>query len=1353
MPEINKLFDDNFEYSSKFLNKDIGRYTPYLAENDEQHIDYPVEKWDRLRADKQGLGAEVGNQVLKFVPKVAAGVITTVADMGDLSNWATTIAGADNSFNKFFGFDANPQNFITQMTAASDEYWDETLPVYRKDNSVISASDSAWWVSNIGGLVESVTEFGLTGFGIGKALGSLGKVARLNNSMKLANAIDATQQGIGAAALTYAEGIQTGVDVYRQGLEKKNGLAPGSLKTSDISSFEPDAELADQAAEAVRWNFLNLGLNYTSLAPAFRANKFSRGLVDDALKPLANETEQYAKRLANVKPISVRNTVDEMLGFSKRKALGEVPQEALEEGVNVFAENQGKLAAGLIDESQAGFFNSILSEEGIMAMALGAVGGAGNTAVMNGLVNKLSGNNDKKIAKFNEQKNQIKENITESANVIRTVEQLSILQDKLQDAIISKDDNAVEVIKKQIVSSLALNNFENGTTEVFLEQLKSIANAKPEDLVAQGFAMNESPEAIAEARAYANQAINIVKENENLYNKIASENRELGNDYISKLFINRSMYTNTLENLDKANLKKTATINTLNNEVRLNGIESTNGFAGNIDFYNTDNFSPKQLEVIKSLDSYKEALKAQDSAQDLQNTVQDLNDNYVKQTSKEYKKKLVKEQEEKDFQKQREAKRKRESEILKEKQAKTAQKAKATQEEVKKTQEEKEYEEFVNTGKVSDTTLAKIANKVKNREELTEIENAIFVGKTEDINQIIAEGVTPEQDFKQMFRDALEDLMTDDTPAEKSIADRVAALERIVLAMGLNPSTFTIQDVFNKYKESFADTPEYVSDTNRFNLLKSIVQAMQSLNQNPNFEDTVLAKLDPETLTLTGLQVKPDPEKRIPTSNPDNITLADKIREGQGEGQSNYKKIDDELSIAYMDVNYTVTDENGEIVYSDDYVNNQLNFNPSSVLSSSKIVVGDKVVLKVRGGSIDYNASTDPNKENNYPIDIYVDDVLVGNLHTPEYINKEKIADTRHLELDVMKENISKIRKQILASPDTEWQSTISDRKFGYFNLLKKGSFTTLAQAFKDDIRTGKVVLGIRQYGKFITNKAVNLYYTNDLAFEDGVGVVLIPHPTGDSKTPIEHVPMFIRTQQLKNEPTGKIYKLVEQAMTEFLNKKITAEQLKTRISPFIYTQIDSGLQNPGNWGVRIQGNSIIINNTRVSTIDELKQNIGNIFVTLDTGALTGKHPTLKANEYLEIISNSNLYQTDVHGREVKINNSVERTYFSQITTVISPDIKPFEATPTLSTKETPQEPSDVEAKKADIERRRQEELNKAEEQRKPKIDELKQKAEEDVKRTGYIQKITRDRLDSQEGLLFLDRDKINAKHDAEYVD
>lgn len=1276
------------------VDVELGTYTKYLGENDYIKQPFDASKWNRQRAENQGFGAEVGNQVLKFVPKVAVGVINTVADIGDLSNWATTIAGADNSFNKFFGFDANPQNFITQMTASADEAIDEALPVYQKNNELFSPSDSAWWVSNIGGLIESVTEFGLTGFGIGKALGSLGKMARLNNSIKLAGVIDATQQGIGAAALTYAEGIQTGVDVYRQGLEKKNGLAPGSLKTSDISSFEPDAELADQAAEAVRWNFLNLGLNYTSLAPAFRANKFSRGLVDDALKPLASETsEQYAKRLANVKPISVKNTVDEMLGFSKRKALGEVPQEALEEGVNVFAENQGKLAAGLIDESQAGFFNSILSEEGIMAMALGAVGGAGNTAVMNGLVNKLSGNNDKKIAQFNAQKNQIKENITESANVIRTVEQLSILQDRLQDAIISKDDNAVEVIKKQIVSSLALNNFENGTTEVFLEQLKSIANAKPEDLVAQGFAMNESPEAIAEARAYANQAINIVKENESLYNKIASENRELGNDYISKLFINRSMYTNTLENLDKANLKKTSTINTLNNEVRLNGIESTQGFAGNIDFYNTDNFTPKQLEVIKSLDSYKEALKAQDSAQDLQNTVQDLNDNYVKQTSKDYKKKLVKEQEEKDFQKQREAKRKRESEVLKQKQTKTAQKAKATQEEVKKTQEEKEYEQFVNTGNVSDTTLINIANKVKNREQLTEIENAIFVGKTEDINQIIAEGVTPEQDFKQMFRDALEDLTTDDTPAEKSIADRVAALERIVLAMGLNPATFTIQDVFNKYKESFADTPQYVSDTNRFNLLKSIVQAMQSIKQNPNFEDTVLAKLDPETLTLTGLQVKPDPDKRIPTSNPDNLALADKIREGQGEGQSNYKKIDDELSIAYMDVNYTVTDENGEIVYSDDYVNNQLNFNPSSVLSSSKIVVGDKVVLKVRGGSIDYNANTDPNKENNYPIDIYVDDVLVGTLHTPEYINKEKIADSRHLELDVMKENISKIRKQILASPDTEWQSTISDRKFGYFNLLKKGSFTTLAQAFKDDIRTGKVVLGIRQYGKFITNKAVNLYYTNDLAFEDGVGVVLIPHPTGDSKTPIEHVPMFIRTQQLKNEPTGKIYKLVEQAMTEFLNKKITAEQLKTRISPFIYTQIDSGLQNPGNWGVRIQGNSIIINNTRVSTIEDLKQNIGNIFVTLDTGALTGKHPTLKAKEYLEIISNSNLYQTDVHGREVKINNSVERTYFSQITTVISPDIKPFEAAPTLSTKETPREPIEIEAKKADIERRRQEEL------------------------------------------------------------
>lgn len=50
-----------------------------------------------------------------------------------------------------------------------------------------------------------------------------------------------------------------------------------------------------------------------------------------------------------------------------------------------------------------------------------------------------------------------------------------------------------------------------------------------------------------------------------------------------------------------------------------------------------------------------------------------------------------------------------------------------------------DYKKFVDKGQVSKTILKTIAEKVKTQSELTERENAIFVAKTGEINEIIAE--------------------------------------------------------------------------------------------------------------------------------------------------------------------------------------------------------------------------------------------------------------------------------------------------------------------------------------------------------------------------------------------------------------------------------------------------------------------------------------------------------------------------------------------------------------------------------------------------------------------------------------
>lgn len=56
-----------------------------------------------------------------------------------------------------------------------------------------------------------------------------------------------------------------------------------------------------------------------------------------------------------------------------------------------------------------------------------------------------------------------------------------------------------------------------------------------------------------------------------------------------------------------------------------------------------------------------------------------------------------------------------------------------------------EYDDFVDSGEVSEERLIDIANKVKNQEELSERENAIFTNKTGEINRLIASVASSEQ--------------------------------------------------------------------------------------------------------------------------------------------------------------------------------------------------------------------------------------------------------------------------------------------------------------------------------------------------------------------------------------------------------------------------------------------------------------------------------------------------------------------------------------------------------------------------------------------------------------------------------
>ena len=69
---------------------------------------------------------------------------------------------------------------------------------------------------------------------------------------------------------------------------------------------------------------------------------------------------------------------------------------------------------------------------------------------------------------------------------------------------------------------------------------------------------------------------------------------------------------------------------------------------------------------------------------------------------------------------------------------------------------------------------------------------------------------------------------------------------------------------------------------------------------------------------------------------------------------------------------------------------------------------------------------------------------------------------------------------------------------------------------------------------------------------------------------------------------------------------------------------------------------------------------------------------------------------------------------------------------------------------KADIEKRRQEELEKAESDAKPRIDKWQKQADADLERTGLISKPVDNTLGSLQSMLILEKERINAKYNAE---
>jgi hypothetical protein len=508
---------------------DVNLETPrsaVIGETSRYDVNYYVpiggltaEEVQGTRAANQGFGMELATAGANLIPNIVLSMVETTAQLADIEDWSNMIQG--NA--------ANYGNALTEWASRNKNKFGE---VYQKTPGENNIFDSAWWVSNGAGLVESLVAYGLTGYGVGntfmKGANSLSKV--LGAYGKVKTGIELSAQLGTSGVLAFTEGAMTGgqvfKDVYtdsynskleellRQGAEQygEDNLTEAYQKYAKTAADQFANQVAGEAATtAVRTNTLvNTFLNMPETSVLFRSMSASRYL-DDALKLERGELAKDA--VERIKSFDVNKHLTKQAVANKVKETG---SEMLEEMVNVYAEQEGKNVGREATGQDVMTLGDMLADDDIWAAGFwGAIGGSMNGFVMG------------KMPKWVTQEDGTKKRTTVGAYTKEQVagkyqEQLTDLQDRLtefvdaRDAMVkaskSGDERAYKEAADKVFSYNSFNSIVKGTEEQLLNDFQNILGMTAEEATQQGFA--------SDYKERAAEKIQSIRENTKEWNRL-----------------------------------------------------------------------------------------------------------------------------------------------------------------------------------------------------------------------------------------------------------------------------------------------------------------------------------------------------------------------------------------------------------------------------------------------------------------------------------------------------------------------------------------------------------------------------------------------------------------------------------------------------------------------------------------------------------------------------------------------------------------------------------------------------------------------------------------------------------------
>ena len=409
----------------------------------------------KQRAINQSTGEQVTNTLVPLIPRVALGI---VENAGRLIDAPSSILGDKKDFS----------NGITEWAEKqrqSGYFGEENFPVYRENpDKVFDMTDNAWWTQHAGGLLESIGEFYVTGLGVAKGLGSIGKgLTAMNKTVFNPSITTGAANVLTSASLSYTESAMAGASVYKDTYDK-------AINVLKLTPEEANEMASGAAAHATLvGTLIGTALNMTSTG-----SLFSKQLGNNAFKIAKNETKDaYKNRIGGL-------LAEASSPLKKENFLGKLALEGLQEGTeeigNLFAEGEGRLEGGLTTRKEVGetwfdrLVNTTLSEEGGLNFLLGAFGGIAQTGAVHLTTDKAN----------TEAEENIRQSKIARLELIRnTIGGIENIQNELRDEVSQEpskiDYDKVETLRTQLFNEGLTKNILDDTEDALIGTMRDVS--------------------------------------------------------------------------------------------------------------------------------------------------------------------------------------------------------------------------------------------------------------------------------------------------------------------------------------------------------------------------------------------------------------------------------------------------------------------------------------------------------------------------------------------------------------------------------------------------------------------------------------------------------------------------------------------------------------------------------------------------------------------------------------------------------------------------------------------------------------------------------------------------------------